>query len=172
MSDEIYKQIFNNLNQKETEELLAIWYENDRSVWADSAFDAIEEILIGRLGEIPPKQENIGFDEDKSNFDEYTPEFYSPQKVLNIRRWIKKIAIASVVMNFAGTIFSFPIFLSLFTKFFTQSPVGNTYALMLTIIIVLIITIIGCGIMYFALRALESILSILMEMEFNSRGVK
>lgn len=55
-NEELRKQIYNELNLRETENLLEIWYANDHDEWSDIAFEAIKEILVGRLGEIPPEE--------------------------------------------------------------------------------------------------------------------
>ncbi len=55
MKNDILKQIYNTLNLRETADLISIWYEDDREQWSDSAFQSIEQILLERLGEIPPR---------------------------------------------------------------------------------------------------------------------
>ena len=42
-----------NLQINDTEYLLKIWKENDHDKWTPEAFEAIQEILIERLGTIP-----------------------------------------------------------------------------------------------------------------------
>jgi len=56
-SDSLYDQIYKKLQEKETEELLEIWQENNRDEWSDNAFAAIYEILLERLGSEPPSQQ-------------------------------------------------------------------------------------------------------------------
>ena len=51
-------QIIQNMQQKTTEELLAIWESNDRNQWSDAAFDAISRTLSAR-GVPPPPQRVI-----------------------------------------------------------------------------------------------------------------
>ena len=53
MSDAIREQIYSTLDQKETDELLAIWQANNRAEWSETAFDVIREILEARQGELP-----------------------------------------------------------------------------------------------------------------------
>ncbi len=57
MSDEIYRQIYSNLNLKDDEELLDIWKTNDRLEWSDKAFKAIEAILTERGVALPEQGE-------------------------------------------------------------------------------------------------------------------
>jgi hypothetical protein len=49
-------QIGRNMQQKTTEELLAIWSDNDREQWSDAAFDVIRETLTERGVEIPEQR--------------------------------------------------------------------------------------------------------------------
>lgn len=55
MSNDFRKYLYNNLNQKSTEELIEIWQENDREEWSDIAFESIQEILQNRLETLPPQ---------------------------------------------------------------------------------------------------------------------
>jgi hypothetical protein len=59
MSDDFRQQVYNTLNQKETDELTEIWYTHDQEAWTDVAFDVIKEILIDRLGELPPPPQSL-----------------------------------------------------------------------------------------------------------------
>ena len=55
MSDNRREQIYNNLNSKETAELLEIWQERDLEEWDEDVFEIIEEILLKRTGSLPTK---------------------------------------------------------------------------------------------------------------------
>ncbi len=50
------KQLRSIWEQKNTEELLAVWKKNDRVDWADDTFEVIRQILIARLGDLPRKR--------------------------------------------------------------------------------------------------------------------
>jgi len=52
-SDTLSKQIYERMRDKSSEELLTIWKENDRGLWSDEAFKAIEEILSSRKMPLP-----------------------------------------------------------------------------------------------------------------------
>jgi hypothetical protein len=56
MSNDLREQIHNELNLRETEDLLEIWRANDHEEWSDTAFEVIREILSERLGEVPPQK--------------------------------------------------------------------------------------------------------------------
>ncbi len=53
MDENLRDQIFNNMNIRETDELIEIWKANNVSEWSELAFDVVKEILIKRLGELP-----------------------------------------------------------------------------------------------------------------------
>ena len=42
---------------RKTDELVSIWVKNDRSEWTSEAFDIIRDILVGRIGTIPPQKQ-------------------------------------------------------------------------------------------------------------------
>ena len=44
MEDNLQKQIYNNLNLKETEDLLEIWRKKDTDEWQPVVFEIIEQI--------------------------------------------------------------------------------------------------------------------------------
>ena len=55
MSDTLRAQIYSRLNLKNTEELLEIWHSGDISEWNEEVFEIIKEILLKRLGYVPPQ---------------------------------------------------------------------------------------------------------------------
>jgi hypothetical protein len=55
MDKNLRKQIYNNMNLRETEDLVEIWQENNREEWSDLAFNVLSEILIDRLGKLPKR---------------------------------------------------------------------------------------------------------------------
>ncbi len=44
MAIDFRTRLFENINLKNTDELLSIWKKNDRAEWSDDAFIIIEEI--------------------------------------------------------------------------------------------------------------------------------
>lgn len=54
MSDNLRKQIYNNLIIRDTEDLLEIWQGSDTSEWNEEVFEIVKEILAARLGYVPP----------------------------------------------------------------------------------------------------------------------
>lgn len=58
MPNSLRTQIYNNLESKDTDELLEIWQNGDAQEWSEAAFEVVEEILRKRLGSLPPRSAN------------------------------------------------------------------------------------------------------------------
>jgi uncharacterized membrane protein (DUF485 family) len=50
------KHIIENMQSKDTEELLDIWYEHNTGMWTEEAFEVVRAVLVERLGKIPKKK--------------------------------------------------------------------------------------------------------------------
>lgn len=184
MSNELREQIYNELNLRETEELLEIWYTNDHEEWSDIAFEVIQEILIKRLGEIPPQEEstdehaeeenaeeNDGIEEWEAKLlnDDNQPEFYDPLEVLELKDNINKTATAVIIIYSFTNLMSFSYYSFLIRS---NLRVAEEYSLMVDVIIIILTCLaaaVAVAITYYPLKALTHILRILMETEFNSR---
>jgi DNA-directed RNA polymerase subunit RPC12/RpoP len=76
MSEELRDQIYNNMNMKDTDELIEIWETNNRYEWSDTAFEVVRQILSNRIGELPEQDDPV-FDEkteDDSDNEEENDE--------------------------------------------------------------------------------------------------
>jgi len=185
MSDDLRQMIRNNLNLKETDELLSIWQTNDRAAWTDMTFELIEEILRERLGEVLPQtgpqllaptangDEKAGEDgladwEEKLLADEGQPEFYDPLEVVSLVNTINKVALASIVLNVIVGLNLLGSYRDISLNLFQMNKEA-----VLTVLFILLTIVAGTGLeivlTYFPLKALAYILRILAEMEFNSR---
>jgi hypothetical protein len=188
MSNDLHKQVYNNLNLKETDELVEIWQKNNRVEWTEDTFNIIRDILQERLGELPPQDEPIweytddDEDEDEDNEDEYQvdfliddenpPEFYNPHEVLRLEKWLHKAAIASIIASVFSSLLGLKQMQQIVLSFFIVNGSGwDLVAWLIAIVIFVFAVGLQSIIIYFPLKALGSILKILMEMEFNSRGV-
>jgi hypothetical protein len=185
MSNDLHKQVYNNLNLKETDELVEIWQKNDHVEWAEDTFFVIQEILQERLGELPPQDEPIweytdenedNEDEDESEVDfliddENPPEFYNPHEVLRLEKWLYQAAIASIVASAISSLLELLQMQRTVLSFFRGEMEWSFVAWLIAIAILVFAVGLQSIIIYFPLKALGSILKILMEMEFNSRGV-
>jgi hypothetical protein len=61
-------ELFQTLNQKETDELIQIWKDNDRSQWSDTVFEIIQDILRARIGNLPSQKQTSFFSERSTPF--------------------------------------------------------------------------------------------------------
>ncbi len=178
-SDSLRRQIYNSLSLRQTEELLQIWTENKRWEWTDQAFEALEEILLGRLEELPEQNEPeyVQVDEQEREeelafFDANPPEFYEPLEVLWLVRWIRRVAVAAAVSYFIGGIGQFSTIRNIVLSYFMNSPGTHLLVGVISAILIVLTSGVLAVLTYFSLRALASILRILMQMEFNSRSVQ
>jgi len=180
MSEELRKQIHNNLGQKDTYELLEIWKTNDRVEWSDTAFEILEEILRERVKEIPPQNEPVLEHEEESIQDdgseewevkllddENQPELYDTLEVLKLRDYINIVATGVIIVHVLLGLLNFQFVRALLQG----SPIS--FAEILRSLPNEIFTILNIGlriaVTYFPLKALAQILRIFMEMEFRSR---
>jgi hypothetical protein len=49
------EQLYEDLNRRSTDELVALWHQNDRSRLSEPAFEVMETILTERLGKLPAR---------------------------------------------------------------------------------------------------------------------
>lgn len=183
MDNELRDQIYNELSLRETEDLLEIWQTNDHEEWSDTAFEVIKEILIKRLGEIPPQEipgdeqeEGESFQDDeldeweaKALEDENQPAFYDPLEVITWKDNINKVAKIVILVYALQSLLMFPWFSSLVGSYFRNRPEFIPLIYLLAFIFVGLSAVVSIAIVYFPLKALSHILRILMEMEYRSR---
>ncbi len=184
MSDDLRQEIYNNMNLKDSDELLNIWVTNNRSVWSDSTFEVIGEILKKRNIELPPQDppilEDLGNSDSKYNPKDFTPEerriiedenppeFYDPFEVLNTSRRMEIMAKVMVGVVILSNAVKYSTTRNIVHAYFVQYPIP-LLEFYITISVIMTNIIIGIAVTYFSLVTLSKILRILMEMEFNSR---
>lgn len=184
MNDDLRQQILGNLNLKETDELVEIWQTNDRVDWSGEAFDAIRQILTNRGVNIPeqdkPVYEHVeeedvlkiyGYTEEELKIVEAEdqPVFYDPLDVLHIKKRIELAATGSVFLIVTSTVLRFPESQNMMKGLLQAYPPLAPLSFPLTVISAMIAVLMVVIATYFPLKALASILRILMEMEFTSR---
>jgi len=170
------------LNLKETDELIEIWKKNDRVEWSETAFDVAKEILEQRLGDLPPQNEPIfkHVEEEIIEIDKViyfekfldsdnAPAFYKPKEIIRISTWLNRVSIAAVAITIIVNIPELIRLQRIIQSFFIGNPQWNFVAWPGALIIGGLTTALQCYIVYYSLKALASILRILMEWEFNSR---
>jgi hypothetical protein len=188
MTNELRKTIYNNLDTKETAELVEIWKTNDRFEWSDIAFEAVKEILLEREVDIPEQDDPVyqheetkpgkdvdGFTEVENKIldDEKPPDFYDPFDVLKTSKQLNLVAKSLVIIAFIYNLINFSTPLGLVRSWFSriQSYQDQNVILVYSIALLLMVVnwAIGCAFTYFSLVALSRILKIIMQMEYNSR---
>lgn len=182
MNEEFRRQIYNELNLRETDDLLEIWKQNDHVEWSNETFEAIKEILRNRTVEIPQQDEPIYeyndeddevenydlSDEELKIIDENPPEFYKPFDVIKLGRWIDMAAKAMIVLIIVQSLFGFSSSQRIVQGYFIMHP-DSSWILPVTVLLVAANVATSILVTYLPLIALSKILRILMEMEFNSR---
>lgn len=188
MSDDFRRQIRDNFEQKDTDELLALWQANNRAEWSALSFEVIEAILRERLGEIPaqgePCYEHAKIDEKEPEVDqpaeddpasplypflcaENAPVLYRAQDVLRMERWLNGLAIVVPALTvLQGLVTYWPAFSFRNVSF---SAWLEKYCVNDLLVIGLVIA--SAAISFITLKALAVILKMLMQMEFRSRGI-
>jgi hypothetical protein len=68
MDTRIVEDIRHSLNDKNSDELLQIWKENNREVWSDSAFEAVGQILTERGIKLPSQNIVKEIEKEKGRF--------------------------------------------------------------------------------------------------------
>ena len=179
MSSDFRKQIYNNLNQKETDELVEIWQKNDRVEWREETFDVVRDILLVRLGELPPQDEPVlehiesDYEDEIDGKSDNAPVFYQPQKVLWLDKWLNRAATAAIVASIVSSLLELPGLQRITLSYFIGNNMEwDTVAWLIALVVFSFTIGLQSILIYFPLKALGSILKILMEMEFNSRGLK
>lgn len=181
MSSDLRKQIYANLNSKDTEELLDIWKTNDRVEWSDLAFEVLEEILSQRVDDLPEQGKPILEKSEEEPADdledweakildsENQPELYDTLEVISTVDNINKVAKASIfVYAFVGLVSSYG-FQGIILGAVSFTNIEELLPALWSIFISILNISLQIAIVYFPLKALTYILRILMEMEFNSR---
>ncbi len=179
MSEDLRQTIYRTLSLRDTDDLLTIWREGDRSQWTKTALEVIEEILRERLGELPPRQMDLAASMDRvpeesipetSAESPPTPLFYHPHQVLLLEKRLRQVALGSVVLIFLRALLSLPQTQQVIWTFFGQSEMTRALAWMIALGLVGMTAALGSALLYFPIRALGSILRILMEMETAARN--
>jgi hypothetical protein len=172
MNKGLRKEIYNQLDLKDTDELVEIWETNDREVWSETAFDVIREILEGRLGKVPPQRESGDEEIEPETEDEDEPVFYKTDEVLKMVDWLKQASRYAVIVIVFAKLTGFPGTLYIVQALTPDNLTWSLISWPLALILFGAETAIYCFIVYFSLQALASILKILMEIEFNSRAME
>lgn len=89
MHKKLLQEIRSNMEQKDTDELLNIWKENDKEQYSETAFEAIKQILIERGETLPPQKEPLQIRDQKQEFT---------GKTRNRAGWKKLDSIGAIIL--------------------------------------------------------------------------
>ena len=117
-------------------------------------------------------EEEIAVPQEDSEDTENQPVFYNPVSVLQMDEFLKWTAWIMVAVTIGSSIFSINTMAQNVAYVLTQTATPNTLAWIITAILFIIVVGASAAVYYFPLRALGKVLKILMELEYNSRGVK
>ena len=173
MSDNpLRKPIHENFSQKETDEIIQIWQENNRHEWSDLTFEVIQQILQERGVEIPPQndpqfelepeQDAEEVESEKQLPPDNQPVFYKPQQL---------IFFADAASVAAWVTLATYIVIGLW-YFFSNWDNFSDARILVGGIMSFFSRIVTGVISFILLKGVSFALQVLMEFEFNSRGVK
>jgi hypothetical protein len=162
--DSLRAQIYERMSEKETEELVAIWQENDRDAWTDDAFDAVKAILLERLGELPEQE----LDDLSENPPEKLLAYPTDKKLF----WIADLSTRlSYAILFVAIVFSFLRLINyfFFSQNFSWSDWANTgifsafTILVITFLASIVDTVLYGGFTFLVLQAITEGIYLLMD---------
>lgn len=105
MSNNRQEQIRKNLLAKETEELIDIWQSDDTDEWDESVFEIIKEILLDRLGYLPPQSIETQISQILDRVDEYLENNELDKALSECETAIQLDPDFSVAYNYRGEIY-------------------------------------------------------------------
>lgn len=184
MNDDFRKQLYKKMDLMGTDELLDIWQMNDRMEWSETAFDVVQEILVKRIGDLPPQdnailshEEELGKDELGLNEwetrlvdSEDQPSFYDTWEVIDVGRKLNKAAKAVLILNILIGVLTFPTTEQIISGYFPE--IQKLPGIMFSLFALGLGTALNILLTYFPLKVLAYVLRILAEMEFNSRTTR
>ncbi len=157
-------QVYDNMRLKETEELIEIWKRGDRTEWSDTAIEVVKEILLERLGELPPQElvEEKGSPEDEP--------LHNENKLMKISYWanvISWVVLIGYAVNFLSR------FITTFQEFINssivnvQNPTPTSFVTQFNLWVNVFLSL-AIGIAYFLiLQAISQGILMLFDMEDN-----
>jgi len=105
MSDTLRAQIYNNLIIKDTEELLEIWQSGNTSEWNEQVFEIVKEILVKRLGYVPPQSNEIQVLQILSNVERHIDNNELDKALAECELAIQMSPDSAIAHNYRGEIY-------------------------------------------------------------------
>ena len=181
MSSDLRKQIYSELELKESDDLLTIWQDNDRTQWSDEAFGVIQAILKARGVALPQQGEPV-YEDDEEDWqeaelsaeelailnDENPPAFYEPFEVLRVVKRLEWMVGATIALIVTHNVLNFPTSLDSAQRYLLGFN-DRTMIFVLTALMIAAKIVLSIFVVYVPIKVLTNILRILMEMEFRSR---
>ena len=161
------QQIYHSMQERQTEELLQIWRDNDRQEWSNEAFEVIHTILKERLGNVPEQAaEEVELEEEIEQGAEEGP-LHDPAKLEQITAWSKALSWITLIgggLIFAGYVLYY-LFLRLMLSSGSDSKTASWAAQKMESIKILdVVTNFGVALIIFlALQGLAQLIYLLMD---------
>jgi tetratricopeptide (TPR) repeat protein len=105
MSDNLREQIYNNLIIKDTEDLLEIWQSGNTAEWNEEVFEIVKEILLERLGYVPPQSPKTQVLQILSNVEEHLDNNELEKALSECERAIQITPDFAIAYNYRGEIY-------------------------------------------------------------------
>ena len=102
--------------------------------------------------------------------DENPPAFYDPEQVIRLIQMLRKFSIIALVIINLLSIPQIGQMQKIVLSFFNNQPEYQNLTWLITALISVIGILVQSFLYFFSLRAISSILQILMDIEFNSRN--
>ena len=158
------QQIYHSMQERQTEELLQIWRDNDRQEWSNEAFEVIHTILKERLGNVPEQAaEEVELEEEIEQGAGEGP-LHDPAKLEQITAWSK--ALSWITLIGGGLIFAGYVLYYLFLRLMLSSGqyIGWTAQELESIKILDVVTNFGVALIIFlALQGLAQLIYLMMD---------
>ncbi len=105
MDEYLRKQIYNNLDLRDTEELVEILQKNNRDEWDEATFEIIKEILFGRLGYLPPESIPAQVNQILDRVDSYLQAGQLDKALSDCQLAVQMAPESAIAYNYRGLIF-------------------------------------------------------------------
>ena len=151
------------MQEKDTEELIAIWRTKDRSEWTEAAYQIVEAILIQRLGGLPEPVETGETGELEEEDTYHDPE--ELDVICNRANSLATLAmvLAYVFIGLAIVVFVITILIT------SSSSIGNALLFALPATLSVLFLALLCSVLNVMLKTFEEGLYLLLDIELNTR---
>lgn len=171
----LQQRIIENMQEKETEELLQTWKKNNRKEWSDLAFEVIHDILFERLGTVPDQTPPLANDAPEmnetreENVEDNNADgeiFHDPNMILRIALWARLASWLVLVLGAALIILRILADLDNIQNFFSAFPFPGQalYALLYGIIA----NVVTFGVNFIILQTISQGLYLFLDIEGNT----